>query len=514
MKHREPLGGPGTLEAKSPACRATDLGLPGYSADLTRLEQEIARARREGGPLPSTVSRPTLNPTLTVVPVEWRGLSARVLGQTAPAPEPGEELVLGWVCPARGPQVRAAEPRDLLALKVVAEELDPRDVAREGGVGVGAIQGALEDAVAEGLVLAPPSRLRRDPGAFPAEPGGGERFRVATAFTLQWHVTQACDLACTHCYDRSSRPPLDLTRGRALLDELYDFCRDRRVRGQVTFTGGNPLLFPGFLELYRGAWERGFPAAILGNPTPRERLEEVLAVARPDFFQVSLEGLEEHNDAVRGAGHFRRTLEFLDVLRDLGVYSMVMLTLTRDNLDQVLPLGELLRGRADVFHFNRLSPVGEGAALALPDPGEYQRFLGAYWAAAAENPVLGVKDNLFNPLLRGRGLEVFGGCTGHGCGAAFNFLSLLADGEVHACRKFPSPVGDLRAQSLAEVYDSPAARQYRRGCGECRGCDLAAACGGCLSAAHGAGLDPFRHRDPFCRYPEAPPLVGQTDQTG
>lgn len=54
---------------------------------------------------------------------------------------------------------------------------------------------------------------------------------------------------------------------------------------------------------------------------------------------------------------------------------------------------------------------------------------------------MGLKDNLFNLVLAEGGEAPFGGCTGNGCGAAFNFVTLLSDGEVHACRKFPSPLG-------------------------------------------------------------------------
>jgi hypothetical protein len=70
----------------------------------------------------------------------------------------------------------------------------------------------------------------------------------------------------------------------------------------------------------------------------RARLEELIAIERPGFYQVSLEGLPEHNDSMRGHGHLQRVVEFLGVLRDLKIYSMVILTLTKDNLAQVLPL--------------------------------------------------------------------------------------------------------------------------------------------------------------------------------
>jgi selenobiotic family peptide radical SAM maturase len=191
-------------------------------------------------------------------------------------------------------------------------------------------------------------------------------------------------------------------------------------------------------------------------------------------------------------------MKFLGVLRELGVSSMVMLTLTSENRDQVIPLAELLRDKTDVFHFNRLSLFGEGANLRLPDREKYRQFLGQYLKAAETNPVMGIKDNLINILRHEEGKDLFGGCTGYGCGAAFNFVSLLADGEVHACRKFPSPIGNIHRQGLAEIYDSEAARRYRLGCNACRGCAVRPACGGCLASAYSHGLNVFEEKDPFC----------------
>ena len=218
----------------------------------------------------------------------------------------------------------------------------------------------------------------------------------------------------------------------------------------------------------------------------------------PSFFQVSLEGLAGHNDAIRGSGHFDRVMKFLDLLRELNVYSMVMLTITKANMDQVIPLAEALRDKVDVFYCNRLALFGEGANLIMPDRSTYRAFLESYCSAAEQNPVMGLKDNLINILHHEQGEKLFGGCTGHGCGAAFNFVALLADGEVHACRKFPSLIGNIRSQGLAEIYDSELARRYRRGPTACRDCSIRAACGGCLASASSHGLDIFQDKDPFC----------------
>ena len=111
---------------------------------------------------------------------------------------------------------------------------------------------------------------------------------------------------------------------------------------------------------------------------------------------------------------------------------------------------------------------------------------------------MGLKDNLLNLLRYQKGMELFGGCAGYGCSAAFNFMAVLSVGEAHACRKFPSLIGNVLEQSIAEIYDSEIARRYRAGCKVCRSCPIRPVCGGCLAVAHSFGLNIFEERDPYC----------------
>ncbi len=478
--------------------------LPAYLSELARLEYLLWETRSKKGAFQSSNSDPAINPTLVLTESLWEGIPA-LLSEGAidqsKAPVPGKELVMIWLDPESGrAAIQAAGNDDLLALKIVAENLDIVDVAEEGDVPVEFVRRVIRNATHKGILLAPATRIRRDPSIYLAAKPGLDEYTASTEFTLQWHLTQRCDLHCKHCYDRSSRQEPTWKQAMHVLDELQAFCRTRKVQGHITFTGGNPLLFPHFFELYQESVKRGFSVAVLGNPGPREAIEKLNMIEPPDFFQVSLEGLEEHNDSIRGKGHFKRTMDFLHILKDLGIYSMVMLTLTRDNMAHVLPLAQILRGRADTFNFNRLSMVGEGAKLRLPKPQHYEKFLCAYVEAADRNPVMGLKDNLINIVLERQGQELFGGCTGFGCGAAFNFLALLPDGEVHACRKFPSKLGNIFDEPLEEIYDSEGAKRYRLGPEACKGCHIRPVCGGCMASAFSFGLDIFKEKDPFCPY--------------
>jgi selenobiotic family peptide radical SAM maturase len=468
-----------------------------YLTDLAAIELARHQVGNEGIPVPGSMQVRSINPALELLPVQWQGLPEFIAGQTE-APVLGDEWVLVYKNPGTEEiLIQAATAHDLLALKIVSERLTSQEAAEEGCITVGVIDDILTVATLKGLLLVPPSALIREEG-FSPKSLVDSHFLSSPTFTLQWHITQSCDLHCRHCYDRSDRVAMELEQGLQVLDQLYAFTRSHHVFAQVTFTGGNPLLYPHFNTLYQEAVDRGFMTAILGNPMPRKRIEEFVSIRMPEFYQVSLEGLREQNDCIRGTGHFNRTLEFLDLLRDLGVYSMVMLTLTRANKDDVLALAELLRDRVDLFTFNRLAMVGEGAALASVEAEEFPEFLQNYLQAAEKNPCMGVKDNLFNLLCYQQGRKVGGGCAGYGCGAAFNFLSLLPDGEVHACRKLPSLIGNLFHQSLEEIYHSAQAKQYRQGPVSCQGCEIRPVCGGCPAVAYGYGLDIFREPDPYC----------------
>ncbi len=477
-------------------------GEPGTASYLPGLARiELARFKAASTECPPVVHDALqINPTLNITSVEHTGLLAllqRTKRRDRSRVEPGAEIVLSWKDPRSGElSTQVAEQSDLLAIKLVVEDRDLDAAALEASVPVDVLDAAIREAVWKGLILSPPSKLRRETSEDAATPA--EEYGAAEVFTLQWHLTQECDLHCRHCYDRSSRRAFPFERALTLMDELRAFCRKRFIRGQVSLSGGNPLLYPHIFDLYRAAAERDFMIAILGNASDRATIEKLLTIKMPVYYQVSLEGLEQHNDEIRGAGNYRRTVDFLRTLSDLGVPNMVMLTLTRHNLDQVIPLAEELEGITGGLAFNRLALFGEGASLELPTPDEYHAFLESYVTAMASHPVLRLKDSLFNIIFERDGNGLFGGCAGYGCGAAFNFVSILSDGEVHACRKFPSSIGNILTSNLEDVYSSTQAQRYRAGSSSCSGCSLNAVCRGCPAVTASLGQDPFTQMDPFC----------------
>lgn len=86
-----------------------------------------------------------------------------------------------------------------------------------------------------------------------------------------------------------------------------------------------------------------------------------------------------------------------------------------------------------------------------------------------------------------------------GCGLGVSHLSVLANGTVYACRRFNSPVGDAKHESLHDIFMSPTMDVYRdySQMKKCRDCKLLSYCRGCMAVTHGSTED-WTQADPQC----------------
>ncbi|HEX8433615.1 DNA-binding domain-containing protein [Archangium sp.] len=130
-------------------------GLPAFLSALARFEWTDFAVYTSPEPLPDTVERLTVNPTLVVLEHPFH-LCAYVRAKGRGTPAPGQEMVLLWRHPEQlVTMYLAANERSLLAVKMALEGLTPAQVAAATGVAEADIRTALDACVEEGLVLSP-----------------------------------------------------------------------------------------------------------------------------------------------------------------------------------------------------------------------------------------------------------------------------------------------------------------------------------------------------------------------
>lgn len=466
--------------------------LPDYINDLARFELACFKTACGEEEIPLYTKTYKLNPSLKLLKTSWR-IIPWVEGEKDSV-EKGPCWVIVWRDARNGEVLYQEAGKDILmALKIAGESLSPSKYENEFKIKPGKIRSALVFAASKGIITGPMPLMTRgfQPYAEGSDALTSKNFHSAYTFTLTWNIPDRSP----HANDINRSRADEISSATKILENLSKFSADGNFRVHISFSGSNPFSNHSFIDIYRMAAEYGFLLSLNTNPVSRKNIEEILSIQKPEYFQISLRGFETPAEKEVLA----KKIEFLELLKSLDIPSAVVICVTRDNMQNIIPLASSLKDRAASFSFCRLpqiwDPIGEPP---LPSKDEFQIFIGNYVSMSLENTFMGYKDNLINIELTRRGLKPFDGCCGVGCGAAFCRMSLHNDGEIHACPNFPSAIGNIFRQDFKTIYKSELAEKYRKGPDSCESCRLRPYCGGCMSMTARMGYDKFKNTDPYC----------------
>lgn len=338
---------------------------------------------------------------------------------------------------------------------------------------------------------------------------------MAKSFAFQWHLTEACDQRCRHCYifsaEKTRIPLKEVSEEGAsrIVENCLEMCRAVGRAPYFYLTGGDPLLHSKFWEIAGLLKTRGIGFSILGNPFHLSaQVCERLKSLGCERYQLSIDGLRETHDGIRMAGSFDATLEKVQVLRSAGIRCAVMTTVSKLNLGEIPEIIDLVVShRVDIFAFARYCPNGF-EARAHVTPEEYRELLERCWSRFERYKDAGtyfnLKDHLWTLFRYEKGLfeipewldegQVYGGCH---CGDCH--LTILPDGTVYACRRFESAVGNALRERLADVFTGEGMDEYRdfERFEKCGRCELLRFCRGCPAVAYGYSGNMYA-ADPQC----------------
>lgn len=336
-------------------------------------------------------------------------------------------------------------------------------------------------------------------------------------FGVQWHITTKCDQDCIHCYIKDektyrqeSKEILNFDRCKQIIDSLTDFSKKLNANPSITFTGGDPLLHKDFFDIAKYAKEKGSVISILGNPYNLDN-EKILKLKNLGIrgYQISIDGMKEMHDNFRKIGSFERSVKAINDLKDYGIRTVVMYTISKQNAEDLIPVMRLVNDLGvDTFAFARACGFGNGKNLEMFTPKEYRNILlKAYEEEKnikrkGSKTTFNKKDHLWTLLLTEIGelnyKRTEDGLIYGGCSIGINSFSILADGTAFACRRFYSPIGKVPEQSIEDIFLSEELNKYRNTLFEkCTECDLLQYCRGCPAVAYGNSGN-FSSPDPQC----------------
>ncbi|MCX5805513.1 MAG: radical SAM protein [Proteobacteria bacterium] len=336
-------------------------------------------------------------------------------------------------------------------------------------------------------------------------------------YFIQWHLTERCNLACTHCYqEKRTMAEMTLPEINRTLQNISNTIGQWSDTYEIPFstsfniTGGEPLLRKDLLKILQKIQKYKFNIYLLTNGTMIKKENARLFADIPvKGVQVSLEGPEEIHEAIRGKHSFSSALKGVQYLLDEGTTVTLNVTLSEINeayfSDMVMLATDLGVQR---LGFSRLVPYGRGLTL-LPRMLKKEKVKELYESIFSINTP-GLEIVTGDPVASQLNSEI---TENHddsfpdgGCAAGVSGITLLPDGTITPCRRLGIPIGHILKDSLREIWAASnvlnALRNKSAYKGKCRVCKRWSNCRGCRAIAYAyslsQGRDDFLEEDPQC----------------
>jgi len=266
---------------------------------------------------------------------------------------------------------------------------------------------------------------------------------------VSWQLTRACDLACRHCCTDSAPGralPNELTREEALC-----IAADIAAQGvpKVVLCGGEPLIVPHFFELAQAFGRAGVSLKVETNG---QRLDtetcELLSRLPIVSVQVSLDGDTAATYArVRLRGRLDKALAACRAVVAAGLPLEITYAPTRLNLveaeaviERAVAVGAF---RINTGMLMRLGTASRNWERLEPTRDQYAAFF--RMLRRKEHELRGCVEVAYRPWSLAREAMQL-------AERPPATLLVLPDGRVKVCAALPYVCGDLRRQSLAEVW--------------------------------------------------------------
>ncbi len=227
---------------------------------------------------------------------------------------------------------------------------------------------------------------------------------------------------------------------------------------------------------------------------------------------ISVDSLDaEYHDQFRGVdGCWSRTMAGIQNCRNNDLSFQIHFSINDDNAHQLADIIEFSRQQqARVLNIFFLICTGRGESQSDISPQQYEQVLRQVVEAQAKYPNLIIRPRCAPHYKRiafqqapEAQINRISGNEGDGCIAATHYCRVSPNGGVTACPFIEEEVGNIREQSLIDIWDHAPAFEALRNPqlkGDCGICEYQKICGGCRARPYALGGS-LMDSDPWCAY--------------
>lgn len=322
----------------------------------------------------------------------------------------------------------------------------------------------------------------------------GKANEARIPITANFELTPTCNLHCDMCFIRMEHSAVQAMGGVRTLEEWLDTARQLKEMGTlfILLTGGEPMLYPHFKELYIALREMGFILTINTNGTLiDEEIARMFQRLKPRRVNVTLYGASNgtYQQLCRSPHGFDQCMRGLHLLKAHGIDTKMNLSIVKENIHeypQLLDIARELDIPAEVNSYmfsctrSTCQPTRDITARRLDATQagwaevEYLRYKkGKDFPAYARSMTQALQQEI--PTAVGVGLD---------CRAGKSSCWFDWRGRLTPCCVMEEPAVVLKETTVAQAWEQiKTAAEALPKHEECNGCSLRMICDVCYAAA-------------------------------
>lgn len=187
-------------------------------------------------------------------------------------------------------------------------------------------------------------------------------FRDKSPIVAAIKITQRCNLHCKHCtWSNKIIKDLSFAEWKSIIDDLY-----QKGVTTIVIEGGEPTLYRDIEKVMEYMKFKGLFMIFITNGT------RDISGINPDVFWISIDGMQESDNAMRGSGHFEKASE--TIRKNSNKKIIVLTTISKTNAKDIEAMCHYFTETNPVFGlmFNFEYPYSDIKDIAL-DAGERRK---------------------------------------------------------------------------------------------------------------------------------------------
>lgn len=290
--------------------------------------------------------------------------------------------------------------------------------------------------------------------------------KLSSPLKISMNITKKCNLRCKQCFTESGIK----MENELNTNEIFSLFDQMREIGTffICLGGGEPLTRTDLLDILEYGNNKQLAVSVVSNGLllTKKYIEE-LNTKNLDTFWVSLDGLEENHEFLRGKGTFSKTMDALELLKDnFTGKKAIRVTLNKRNFEEYPELIKIAeKYKFDLIRITPMLSYGRAKDENLEiNQDEYIEFLKGVRKFESEVQII-YPEKIEKS-------KIWAGTNGFGCHCGKEAIWIDSNGVCSPCYFWGEKynIGNIRNQKIIDIWNQSLERSVIEGNDVCKNC--------------------------------------------